>query len=233
MPSIEKVVQRLNELGNFEYLTPALFTQIDFLNNRPRILAHDLSDPGGLMRSMAHEVAETFMPRFELESSTDQEDREIAKAKLASESADIVVFGLSALMAKDDWETNELNLIQDSFEYAEFLATLGDFELSTATVEKIKLVNSQHYPKELFNSDRELPFQMVRMVCRGMRVYFGSRYWIELGEGEVRRFLREVAADPDGGVPSTWNVKGQLDPQEYLEFKQAANQLAEYGEFYE
>ncbi|MFH2085196.1 MAG: hypothetical protein ABII21_00160 [bacterium] len=223
MTNIAAISERLRELRNFEYLVPALLAQIDFLEARPIMMEEDVNNPDRLITSMAHEIAETYAPRSQFERIETNPERESERNELASETADIVVFGLSALISKDNWEENELNLLRDSFTYAEYLAKLGDFALNKETVRKIKEKNDEHYPVELFAEG--LPYQMSRRVCKALRTYFGMNFWQDMRKEGVGQFLRDVAASPDGKVPDVWNVASQLDHDEYMKLKEAASQL--------
>lgn len=221
--NIEIISGRLRALGNFEYLIPSLVAQIDFLEARPQMIEEDVNHPDRVITSMAHEIAETYAPRSRFDQLKRDDNKEFESKELASETADIVVFGLSALIAKGDWEENELNLIRDSLKYAEYLADMGDFDLNEETVKKIKEKNDEHYPVELFAEG--LPYQMSRRVCKALRTYFGMNFWKEMGKDGVGQFLRDVAASPDGQVPDVWNVASQLDHDEYMKLKVAASQL--------
>lgn len=224
MISLEVAQQRLTHLGGFDDLMPALLAQVDFLNKRKNILEQDLTKPHELLSSMAHEMAESFKPRAQFESGYFTGDSlEEIRHDLASEGADIVAFGLSALVSANAWSDNELYLIKDSMAYAQELAVIGQFDLSKETEKKIKETNEKHYPDPFFRSGAD--YQVSRRICRSLRHYFGSDFWEKMGEVQVAAFLRDVALSPNGSVPSSWKVEQHLDHDKYGEFKAAAKQF--------
>jgi hypothetical protein len=224
---VEEVEQRLLALGDFADMHGALHAQIAFLDERASMMLADAADPMGVLRSMEHEVTETLHPRMMVEQGLPNPEPFWLDG-LAAESADVVVFGLSALIAKGDWGDGELQLIGDSLQYAQELAELGGFDLNEVTVWKITKVNPKHYPVEMF--EEGMPYRMSRRVCRALRTYFGIHFWDNLGRNQVGIFLQTVVYSSDESDINTWGVQDRLGRDEYAKLHEAALELQPWFE---
>ncbi len=171
-------VEKLSELGNYEYLTPSFMAQLGFLIARPSMLKEDLENPVGIIYAMNNEVVESLKPR-----------REGNLAELASETADIFVFWLSAQIASSSWNKAETEALQSGLLFAIELADFGGFDLNIATVDKIS-INERHYPNRFFQEN--MPYRAGRVVVKALRELYGTDFFRILGEEGVRQEMTKL-----------------------------------------
>lgn len=193
-------IESINRLEKFDpdlLLVGALLAQIDFLTNRPPMLEQDLKDPQSVIHALEHEVMESLGPARKVRAfhprptKSDVED-------LRSEAADVVVFGLSAIIASKSWSPENREFIEEGLFLASDHAALGDFDLNLATIDKITNINSKHYPVELFREG--MPYSISRRFCRMMRKQHGSDFWTEIGGDQMLVLLDQMISSDDEDV---------------------------------